>query len=108
MAKHFAIKPIREKQEDQSLYYENKLTAKMNKQEKEQLARMKAALNLDDEEGFDQAKRIFLDNGGDPVAMWKLIKKWKVDAQKSARERSAGSPGPSLKALQKYQRYMEE
>ena len=104
----FGLRPLRERLEDQDLYARNKFEAKLTDKQKEQYRRMTAAINFSDIEGFNQAYDKYKEVGGDPTIIQDLFEKNAVNALKSARERAAGTPGQSIKSIEKYNRYWED
>ena len=106
--KVLGLRPIRERLEDEDLYTTKKLEQRMTDKQRDAYSRMRAGLNLDDMDGFDNAKQDYLDNEGDPKAIKLLIKRNAVQSQLSARQRQVMAPGKSVGSVNKYNRYWED
>ena len=105
--KYMGIRPLRERLEDEDLYAADKAQRKMTDKQKDAYDRMVGAVNLQDEDGFNEAYLDYTEAEGNPTAIKPLMKKAAAERNLSARQRKILAPGKTIPSIKKYERYWE-
>ena len=105
--KTLGLRPLRERLEDSDLYSTRKMEKKLNDKQKDAYSRMKAAVNLQDDAGFNNAYLDYMEADGDPTIIKRLMKQNAKQKNLSTRQREILAPGKTIPSTKKYERYWE-
>ncbi len=106
--RQFGIRPLKERLQDEALYRDSQREFKENDKTKTQLEIMRTSLALGDMDGFNQARKKFLELKGNPASVENVLNTAVVDAKKSERERRRGELTDSWSSLRKQELYKEK
>lgn len=102
------LRPLRERLEDEALYRDSQREFKENDKTKTQLDIMRTSLALGDIDGFNQARKKFLELKGNPTSVENVMNTAKEQALLSERERRRGEITDSWSSMRKQQLYKED
>ena len=105
--KWMGVRPLRERLEDEDLYSDDQAYKKMTTNQREAMKKLRAAINLKDSAGADQAIADYQEAGGDPNNLKPNIKKIIQEKNLTARQRRVIAPKNSVGSMNKYREYSD-